>query len=205
MQLTVVFEHWHLGDGNYPAFALGDLARLSFELDSVTIAPAASDSLPSLTHIRDAEYECVARVLRTYPDGIDSHFAVFEADWLRFYSSSMGVAALKDGDTVALRGTFALDHYMWVEFLDRYPDPPDLFYGVRVMRIRRVRIPESFIHRGEKVVSHPTSLGPPQYDANTLVDVEEVEEPDDGPAFSILNLELLPPGTGPAQPTFFAQ
>src|SRR5438128_12297366 len=29
MKLTAVFEHWHLGDGNYPALAVGDEVRLS--------------------------------------------------------------------------------------------------------------------------------------------------------------------------------
>jgi hypothetical protein len=33
MKLTVVSELWHLGDGNYPAFAVGHEARLSFEPD----------------------------------------------------------------------------------------------------------------------------------------------------------------------------
>jgi hypothetical protein len=32
MHFTVLFEHWHLGDGNYPAFSRGDTARLPFEL-----------------------------------------------------------------------------------------------------------------------------------------------------------------------------
>ena len=54
----------------------------------------------------------------------------------------------------------ALDHYIWVEFLPSYPDPPDLFYKLRVSDICRVRIPERFIVRSGLTVSVPTRVSP---------------------------------------------
>ena len=157
MKLTVVFEHWHLGDGNYPAFAVGDEARLSFELDVLASEPAAPDAPESVRQLRDAEYEVTASVLRLYDDGLNSPFPVFEAAWLRFYSPSQAVSGLAQGSRVRLRGTFALDHYLWVEFLDRYPDPPDLFYNVRVARVRRVAIPAIWrkLGRSRRLASAP--------------------------------------------------
>jgi len=57
MQLTTVFEHWHLGDGNYPAFAVGQEARLSFELDVTSAELADEATHDELRQLRDAEYE----------------------------------------------------------------------------------------------------------------------------------------------------
>jgi hypothetical protein len=202
MKITAIFEHWHLGDGNYPAFAVGDEARLSFELDVLASEPAAPDAPESILQLRDAEYEVTARVLRLYDDGLNSPFPVFEAAWLRFYSPSQSVSGLAPGSRVRLRGTFALDHYLWVEFLDRYPDPPDLFYNVRVARVRRVAIPARFVRRGGRFMSHPASIAPGRYDAGDLEETRAVEETGVGPAFSLLDLELLPAGEGPERPTF---
>jgi len=203
MKLAVVFEHWHLGDGNYPAFAVGDAARLSFELDVLASEPAAPDAPESVRQLRDAEYEVTASVLRLYDDGLNSQFPVFEAAWLRFYSPSQSVAGLAQGSRVRLRGTLALDHYLWVEFLDRYPDPPDLFYNVRVASVRRVAIPAQFVHRDGRSMSHPASIAPGSYEASDLEEVRAVEETGAGPAFSLLDLELLSAGEGPERPTFY--
>lgn len=202
MQLTAVFEHWHLGDGNYPALAVGDEARLSFELDAAAVEPAPPDAPAAVAHLRDAEYAVTARVIRRYDDGAGSTFPVLEAGWFRFYSPTSAAAALPVGSVVHLRGRVALDHYLWVEFRTRYPDPPDLFYGVRVVRVRQVAIPERFVRRDARSVSHPTALAPGEYDLATVRDVSQVAELEDGPAFSLVDLDILPAGAGPARPTF---
>jgi hypothetical protein len=197
MQLTVVFEHWHLGDGNYPAFAVGQEARLSFELE-VDSAELADEAAPDeLRQLRDAEYEVVGRIIRQYPGA-----PVIESDWFRFYCPFNAAAAdLPVGSRGRLRGRLALDHFQWVEFLDRYPDPPDLFYSVRVVRIRQVDIPERFIHRSEQTLSHPTVIGTEEYHEDDVREVEKVSDRD-GELFSLLDLELLPRGAGPQRPTF---
>ena len=48
MKLTAVFEHWHLGDGNHPAFAVGDEVRLSFELTIHSLDPLPPTQLRRL-------------------------------------------------------------------------------------------------------------------------------------------------------------
>jgi hypothetical protein len=202
MNLTVVFEHWHLGDGNYPAFAIGDEARLSFELDVTTAETVEAELAERVDQVRDAEYEIVGRVIRHYPDGVSSTFPVLEADWLRFYCPASSIAGLAVGTKVRMRGRLALDHYQWVEFLERYPDAPDLFYGVRVSRVRQVEIPERFVHRSARSVSHPTAAGPDEYEAAAVRDVPAVSEDSVGPAFSLLDLTILPAGAGPTHPTF---
>ncbi len=202
MPFSVVFEHWHLGDGNYPAFAAGDETRLSFELGVASIELVDETVEDEVRQIRDAEYVIVGRVIRQYQDGVSSMFPVVEAGWLRFYCPSSATATLAVGSRVMLRGQLALDHYLWVENLDRYSDPPDLFYAVRIARVRRVHIPEQFIHRSGTSLSHPTAVAPDKYSMDDVRDVPCVSDDADGPSFSLLDLELLPPGTGPLRPGF---
>ena len=202
MVLTVVFEHWHLGDGNYPAFAVGDEARLSFELDASVVEAVGDDVVESVRQLSDAEYEVVGRVIRRYPDGASSTFPVVEAGWLRFYCPAGGAPGLAVGTKARLRGQLALDHYQWVESLGHYPDPPDLFYGVRVTRVREVRIPDGFVQRSAGSLAHPTTVAPGEYAPGDVREVAAVGEEGGDPAFSLLDLELLPPGAGPARPTF---
>jgi hypothetical protein len=177
---------------------------VSFELDIEEVELVSPDESVSFEHIRDAEYAITARMIRRYSDGIDSQFPVLDAGSLRFYVPSHAASKLPPNSTVRLRGTFALDHYLWVEFLDRYPDPPDLFYDVRVLRIRRVAIPEQFIRRTERSISFPTSLPPEDYISHSYEEVERVEERSNGASFSLIDFEILPAGSAAcAQPTFF--
>jgi hypothetical protein len=201
MKLTVVFEHWHLGDGNYPPFSVGDTACLSFELDARTAAVVSSETPLGLEQIVDADYRVTASVVRIYPDEMGSQFAVFNGGGLRFYCPTEAAAKLRVGDVVLLEGPLLLDHYMWVEFLDRYPDPPDLFYSVQIDRIREVTIPERFIQRSERTVSSPTSVGPADYGGSAR-DVTRVGSDADTFAFSLLDLSVLPESSRAKKPTF---
>ena len=162
MQITAIFESWHIGDGNYPPLSRGDLVHLSFELGSATLALALSSWMPHLEHLGNAQYRGVARVLRRYPALI-----VLEVDPLRFYVSSQASASLAEGDHVEFAGTLLLDHYAWVESR-RDADDPDLFYNLRVERIRKVEIPKRFISRDDAGKAFPTRLGSD--------DFEKVEE-----------------------------
>ena len=191
MRLTTVFEHWHLGDGNYPAFQVGDEVRLSFEMTVDAVASAAHAE-PGLVQLRDAEYAVVADVIRRYAEGDAPSFPVLQADWFRFYIAPGDANAFAVGDRVRLRGTLALDHFFWVEFLDQWTDPPDLFYGCRVARIRQVRVPAHLVNRDEWGLSYPASVGPSEYAQEHVVDVARVVEDRANPSFSLLDLEVLP-------------
>jgi hypothetical protein len=193
MKLTAVFEHWHLGDGNYPAFSVGDEGRLSFELGIASVDLVPADASPAFEHVRDAEYAVTARVIRLYSFGGGSPFPVFEAsDGMRFFSPASPTSDFILDSVVRLRGTLMLDHYQWVEFLGRYNDPPGLFYSVRVARIRRIVIPKRFVKRDDRSVGHPTSLSPDDYAANAYDDVQTIEESPEGPSFSLIDFEMLP-------------
>ena len=202
MQLTVVFEHWHLGDGNYPAFTVGDEARLSLELSVTSVDLPEATAPDEIRQVQDAEYVVVGQIIRVYEDDVASALVIVESGWLRFYCKSSEVAQLTVGCRIRLLGQFALDHYLWVEFLDSYAEPPDLFYGFRVARVRQVRISPRFVERSSTSFVHPAALRPGEYAPNEAREVQAVSEDADGPSFSLLDLTLLPAGTGPVRPSF---
>lgn len=178
MRFTAVFETWHIGDGNYPPLHKGQLVNLSFELEPHSLS-TNSISENSFKQIHDAEYEFVGIVMKVYSDPPSGEIVVIEADDFRFfvYTSKRDKFSFKDGDSIEGRGKLLLDHYIWVEFLSRYRDHPDLFYRLRVTKIRSVKIPQSFISRGEKSMAGPTSLSREEY---TGAAIREIERMDDG-------------------------
>ena len=156
MQLTAVFESWHIGDGNYPPLHRGQLVRLSFELEASNLAIAPVAAGARFEHRGNAEYRGVGRVLRVYRG--EASIAVIEANGFRFYVNGPVAENLAAGASVEFAGTLLLDHYLWVEFLSRYSDPPDLFYNLRVTRILRVSVPERFIARHSRGKALPTGF-----------------------------------------------
>jgi len=173
MDLFAVFETWHLGDGNYPALKKGELVNLSFEIEPDELANADASSSERFHHCGQAEYEFTGTVLRTYGCDTDSdRVVVIQADQFRFYISSPLTAGLLVGNKVSGRGTLALDHYLWVEFLSQYPDPPDLFYSFRVAEITRAKIPERFIKRSGLNVSGASE----EYAPGDVTEVESITD-----------------------------
>lgn len=177
MDLFAVFETWHLGDGNYPALKQGELVNLAFEIEPDELTNADASCSERFRHRGQAEYEFVGKVLRTYGCDTDSdRVVVIQADQFCFYISSPLTIALLVGNKVSGRGTLALDHYLWVEFLSQYPDPPDLFYKLRVTDITRARIPERFISRSGLNISYPTRAPSEQYGPGDLTEVDAITD-----------------------------
>ena len=172
MEIFAAFETWHLGDGNYPPLRKGQLVNLSFEIEPDVLTPADENAPQRFHHLGQAEYQFTGVVLRVYRDDSSDRIVVIEADQFRFYISSPLTEGVGHGDAVSGRGTLALDHYIWVEFLADYSDPPDLFYRLRVTDICRVRIPERFIVRSGRNVSLPTRVKPDDYGPDDLTHVE---------------------------------
>ena len=174
MELTAIFESWLVGDGNYPPLHRGQLVRLSFELQPKRIATRQNGNASLFQHQGDAEYLGRGQVIRKYTE-TDETIAVIAAGEFRFFIDAPAAADLAVGDQIEFEGTLHLDHYVWVEFLGEYPDPPDLFYNLRVTRIRKVQVPERFIQRqrDEKAKTYPAHVSPSDFGA-----VEELETMD---------------------------
>src|SRR5271166_2741135 len=147
------------------------LVNLSFELMPNKIGIVHGDQQEVMKQIRDAEYEFCGSVLRVYSG--DETIVVVQMGDFRCYINTFSSLPLrlKESDRIAGQGRLLLDHYIWVEYLHKYKDPPDLFYNLAVKQIRAVAIPEEFIQRGEKGYSHPCSLSPDQYAPSQVRDV----------------------------------
>lgn len=172
MQFSAIFESWHVGDENYPPLSKGRLVNLSFECETHILEHASAGSSPRIEHLGLAECAFSARVLRVYTQSRSVPIAVLDAGDFRFYVYGATVTTFSPGDLLQGEGTILLDHYIWVEFLDSYPDPPDIFFNLRVSRIRKVQIPARFISRHEQGKAHPSRLGPSDFAPE---DVEELE------------------------------
>lgn len=177
MNLFAVFETWHLADGNYPPLSKGQCVNLSFEIEPDDLIADDATAAQRFYHRGQAEYDFRGVVLRVYgSDGDSERIIVVEAEGFRFYINSPLTAGLRVGHAASGRGTLALDHYLWVEFLSQYNDPPNLFYNLRVEDICRIRIPERFITRSGLNISYPTRLPPDQCGPDDLAHVDTITD-----------------------------
>jgi hypothetical protein len=110
--------------------------------------------------------------------------------------------SLKENDNVEGHGRLLLDHYLWVGFLSTYPDPPKLFYPLRVARIRSVKIPESFISRNEKGVSGPASLSQEKYSTAEIQEVKRMADSEKDWLFYLVDFDSSDVGTTKVPLTF---
>jgi hypothetical protein len=134
--LIAVFDSWYIPDGNYPPLRKGQRVNLSFEAYPVNLDAAEASDSRLFENFENAQCSFVAEVIRRY--GYDEQIAVLDAGNFRFYVHGPVAERLCAGDVVRGSGTLCVDHYLWVEFLYRYPDPPDIFYNSEVRRIRMV-------------------------------------------------------------------
>jgi len=201
-QITAVFEDWHLPDGNYPAFKVGDRYRFSFEFAVDRAETVAAATAHSLTQIREAEYDVVGQIVRQYAEPDSLPFAVVAVADFSFYTTDPAITSLPVGTSVHIQGQFALDHYLWVEYRRTYTDSPELLVAAELVGIRRVKIPEQFIVRDSRSLSMPTSI--------RSADFEQAPEPiqaidkSSNFGFSLLDLRLLA-GTSEILPLAFIE
>jgi hypothetical protein len=171
MKLTAIFDGWLLGDGCYPPLRRGQLVNLAFQcqassLDHREPGPERFESMD------DATCRLAGILTRVYAEE-HTPIAVVEAGVFRCYVESPEVKKWDPGSLVSAEGTLAVDYYIWSEFIaHEYPDVPNLFYSLRVARIRRVLIPKQFISRSEHGIGYPASV---PLDDVTDDDIAEVE------------------------------
>lgn len=167
MRLVAIFESWHVGDGNYAPFDQYQTSRLAFEVDNARLRlTSASASALSFKSNDDATCEFCAEVL-----GRHNGLTAFGSGEFRFYIHDGTADQFERGSVVRGEGTLALDHYAWFENVGSFINPPDLYFDVSVVRIRKVRIPERFVDRYAGGKYLPTTVEPGDY---TDDDVEEL-------------------------------
>jgi hypothetical protein len=188
MNVTFVFETWHIPDGNYPPLHVGQLVNLSFEIGAQVLKRMWWRGSTMLHHLGDGRYRFVADVIAVYGGKGSESLAVFDAAGFRFYIQSDRATRWKPGTRVAGEGMLMVDHYSWVERLSSFEKPPNLFYVFKVERIRHVRIPERFVHRHPAGKLHPTSLQPGNYEPGFVRDVSTMADQELDEAFFLVDL-----------------
>ncbi len=191
LELTAVFESWHIGDGNYPPFHKGMLVNLSFQVEPASVLPAKHNQELAFKHIGNAEYDYCGEVIRNYGGDQRKKFmgmklptinsksakpalAIIDTGGFRFYIENQLVNKYEIGERIRGRGTLLLDYYVWAENFHKNPDPPELFYSLEVTGIRKVTISERFISRNGGYKAMPTRVSPEDFEI-----VTELETMDD--------------------------
>lgn len=196
MKLTAIFEAWHLGDGNYPPLAVGDEVQLAFQIAlagaSLDLIEMDDDKQDRFEHHELAEYSFCARLVRIYEQPTEIPLGIFETNKFRFYIEHPNVPRLRRGYRYSGTGSLLLDYYIWTEFLKNYDDPPDLFFNLRVTRIRHVAIPERFIRRTKGAISLTTRVSSVELSKNDISEVSSMARNSKGAGFYVLDLD----GTG---------
>jgi hypothetical protein len=205
MELFAVFETWHIGDGNYPPLSKGQLVNLSFEVEPDEIQLVENTSEIEFLHLGHAVYQFTGKVLRVYNEQrAESRIIVVETGSFRFYLHSykalLKASTFRPGNVINGRGVLLLDHYLWVEFLSSYADPPDLFYTLRVDDIWRYRIPERFIKRSDRGIAYPTRVRPEDYGPDDVTKVDLIS--DDGFTNFVVQFSDRDIPSGPIARTF---
>jgi hypothetical protein len=114
---------------------------------------------------------------------------IIDINGFRFYIEYCQIQDCTVGDIVTGQGQLSLDHYAWVENLEKYQDPPDLFYTLKITEIKQVKIPENFITRDEDGVSCPTWLSSEKYTDDDMKSIENMFENHDDYVFYILDFD----------------
>ena len=132
MKISAIFESWYLSDGNYPPLRQGELVNLSFELAPGRVTRVSASEPEAMIQIDGAEYQFCAKVPKIY-----DRLTVVEAEGFRFHICYFPEKPkhLEEGDKIWGIGVLSLDCYLWVEFMHRYADAPDLLYQPRVTGI----------------------------------------------------------------------
>lgn len=192
MQLTAVFEDWHIDDGNYPPLHTGMEVNLSFQIEpSVPLEMASSAEPLAFNHTGNAEYHFVAEVIRNYPSGDSPPIAVLDTGEFRFYIESGDISQFPVGTRVQGTGILVLDYYIWVEFPEDFPDPPDLFYNLQVVRIAKVRIPERFVTRHARGKSYPARVSPAELRPSDYEELDTMDGQSLDEEFYVVEFESL--------------
>jgi hypothetical protein len=188
--LCVTFEEWYLGDGTYPPLHRGEKVNLSFYI-SATDLNLTDNNSSYLKQIRDSDYSFSAQIIRNYENG-DRQLVILDTGELKFYIEvPKRNLPLTVGQFVCGTGQILIDYYAWVENLDSYDNPPDLFYSFSVEKIRKVKIPEKFINRNDKAMSYPSSLAISEYSIDDTIEIEDMRNDTENTCFYLLDLKAI--------------
>lgn len=188
--LCVTFEEWYLGDGTYPPLTKGQNVNLAFYIQPYEKTFVTSSKY-LLRQLKNSDYEFSGKIIRDFQDS-DNRVIVVETKQLLFYIeiSDIETKAL-EGQFISGKGQLLIDYYIWAEYFCNYENAPDLFYNFKIDKIRKVKIPEKFIHRHDNGFSSPTSLATNDYNENDTEEIEDMNDKKSDTSFFLLDLKAI--------------
>ncbi len=195
MHLTVGFDSGLIEDRSYPPLHVGQVVNLSFQVE-VTSPLLKADEPTGFQVANDAECVFVGEVLRIYRQPTELPLAVLQAGDFLFYVEGDNVIRFDVGDRISGAGSLVIDYYIWVEFINDYENPPNLFFTMRVERLREVKIrtlPPMVLWRKASMSSR---LCGERYQDSDVQDVTSMEQRGSEFRFYLVDLDdqSLPPG-----------
>ncbi|HMS67592.1 MAG TPA: hypothetical protein PKD18_05630 [Saprospiraceae bacterium] len=186
-KICVTFEEWYIGDGTYPPLTKGQNVNLALYIQPYEKTFTTNSSF-LLKQLKNSDYEFSGEIIHDFQDS-DNRLIVIDTKKLLFYIE------IPDTETKSLEGQFVLgkgqlliDYYIWAEYFCNYENAPDLFYNFNVDKIRKVKIPEKFIHRHGSGFSAPTSLATNNYNENDTEEIEDMNDKKSDISFFLLDL-----------------
>jgi len=189
-KICVTFEEWYIGDGTYPPLTKGQNVNLAFYIQPYD-KTFTTNSTYLLKQLKKSDYEFSGKIIRDFQDS-DKRVIVVDTQKLLFYIE------IPDTETKSLEGQFVfgkgqllIDYYIWAEYFCNFENAPDLFSNFYVDKIRKVKIPEKFIHRHNNGFSAPTSLGTNDYNENDTEEIEDMNNKKSDTSFFLLDLKPI--------------
>lgn len=188
--LCVTFEEWYIGDGTYPPLKKRQNVNLAFYIQPFNKTITTKTEY-FFRQLKNAEYEFSGQIIRDFKD-TDIRLIVIDTKQFLFY---IELADLKtktlEGQFIIGKGQLLIDYYIWSEYFCNYENVPNLFYNFEINNIRKVQIPEKFVHRHEKGFSAPTSLSTDDYDENDTIEIEDMNDNKSDISFFLLDLKPI--------------
>ncbi|MGE3913321.1 MAG: hypothetical protein AB7K36_28475 [Chloroflexota bacterium] len=221
MRFTSFFESWLISDGNYPELERGQLVNLAFSVSPMSVRAAGSEAT-AFEPRDDGSCRIIGKVSWIEPPYRTSvwHLATdtttevdgkqivaIDAGTFRCYIEDDGEPLAEPaanwplGTTLEIVGDIYVDYYVWSERIVRdHPDAPDIFFPLRVERIRFGRFKEQYVEvdaNGAPVVRDGVYAQLADVDDLASYDIAEV------PSMRIADLPPGNPHLKYYQPTIF--
>lgn len=191
IKICATFEEWYLGDGTYPPLRKGQNVNLSFYINPTVLSLTTRTNL-EFKQNQNSDYSYRGQVIKSYTSEEGSQLNIIDCGQFKFFvEEGSNIPKLNEGQFIEGHGMLLIDYYMWVENLGDYHNAPDIFFNLRVDRIRKVKIPERFINRNGNSMSYPSSLSPADYSDKDLVEIEDMRQDNGHSSFYLLDLATI--------------
>jgi hypothetical protein len=169
LSLCATFENWFIVDGNYPLLKKGQKVNISFFMQSINFK-INDEELYQFDQIKYSDYNFCGKVIYTFHDLI-----VIETMSIKLYIKNHDKNnKISVGQFVKGSGKLMIDPFHWVMDLDKFVNPPNLFYNMQITKLYLVGIPVNFIKGKILRWRWPCSLSSDNINDNYIKEIKKM-------------------------------